>query len=647
MYDVYLIANKDVYSQEYKDLKSKIPMLKCVDSIDQAQKSCITKFFWAVYPDLDICEDFNFDYVPDDWSQDYVHVFLNDKEYDGISLIPKKAKISQKEIDYRFFVNKKFIEIVASNPKPYDYFEIDNYEQYCDALEKTKTQMFWMSSPNIKVNKVVDTFYISHHESSLRQQNHAFIHRVDDEDYYNGLFLCSKDMPLTEKEVEHRFPVARKEWDIVASGPCKYDIFEISTFEQYTKALENTKTEMFWMSSANIDATIPNIYFTHDQKYNRLRNHAFIHRVKGEDHYNGLFLCSKLKPLSKKEVDYRHPVDRKEWDIVGSTEAKYQIYFVDSYQAYLDAYDRADTEMFYVVPGHVDLLDDFAFDDYYNHENEYDRKINHVFLNGEFHDGVVLCSKHSKISAREWQFMFIQHKKEHNKLVSTPKPYDMVFISYEETNADENYELILQRYPHCKRVHGVKGIHQAHIEAAKQCSTPMFWIIDGDAQIEDDFNFEYQVPVWQWDHVHVWRSRNPVNGLVYGYGGVKLFPRELTINMDTNKPDMTTSISSKFRAVQKVSNVTAFNVGEFETWKSAFRECCKLSSKVIDRQKDVETDRRLKIWSSIGRDKPFGEFAIRGAKEGTMYGTANKGNIEALKKINDFDWLKEVYNGNL
>jgi hypothetical protein len=750
MYDVYLIANKDVYSQEYKDLKSKIPMLKCVDSIDQAQKSCITKFFWAVYPDLDICEDFNFDYVPDDWSQDYVHVFLNDKEYDGISLIPKKAKISQKEIDYRFFVNKKFIEIVASNPKPYDYFEIDNYEQYCDALEKTKTQMFWMSSPNIKVNEVVDTFYISHHESSLRkqnhafihqvydkklynglflcskdmplskkevdyrfpvarkewdivasgpvsydrffidtyeeyldalensktemfwmdtknintdnfdfnfyfsfdqtydrEQNHAFIHRIDGEDYYNGLFLCSKAKPLGEREIEHRFPVNRKEWDIVASGPCKYDVFEISTFDQYTDALEKSKTEMFWMSSPNIAATIPDVYFTHDQKYNRLRNHAFIHKVKGKDYYNGLFLCSKLKPLSKLEVEYRHPVDRKEWDIVGSTEAKYQIYFVDSYQAYLNAYDNADTEMFYVVPGHIELLDDFEFDDYYNHNNEYDRTINHVFLNGDYHDGVVLCSKHSKISEREWKFMFIQHKKEQNKLVSRPKPYDMVFISYEEPNADENYQSILKKHPHCKRVHGVKGIHQAHIEAAKLCSTPMVWIIDGDAQIVEDFNFEYQVPVWQWDHVHVWRSRNPVNGLVYGYGGVKLFPRDLTINMDTSKPDMTTSISSKFRAIQQVSNVTAFNVGEFETWKSAFRECCKLSSKVIDRQKDIETDRRLKIWSSIGRDKPFGEFAIRGAKEGTLYGTENKDNFEALKMINDFDWLREKFNGNL
>jgi hypothetical protein len=110
---------------------------------------------------------------------------------------------------------------------------------------------------------------------------------------------------------------------------------------------------------------------------------------------------------------------------------------------------------------------------------------------------------------------------------------------------------------------------------------------------------------------------------------------------------MTTSISDKFVAVKEISNVTGFNTGDFETWKSAFRECCKLSSKVIDRQKDDETERRLKIWCSIGRDKPFGEYALAGARAGMEYGSANKGNIDALKRINDFDWLKEQFDGNL
>jgi len=171
----------------------------------------------------------------------------------------------------------------------------------------------------------------------------------------------------------------------------------------------------------------------------------------------------------------------------------------------------------------------------------------------------------------------------------------------------------------------------------------MFWIVDGDAVIVDEFNFDYQVPKWNHDHVFVWRAKNPINDMVYGYGGVKLFPTRLTIDMDVTKPDMTTSISSKFNAIKEVSNITSFNTGEFETWKGAFRECTKLSSKVIDRQKNEETDNRLQIWTTIGKDRPYGEYAIRGARAGAAYGAANQGNTEALKKINDFDWLQEQF----
>ena len=52
-----------------------------------------------------------------------------------------------------------------------------------------------------------------------------------------------------------------------------------------------------------------------------------------------------------------------------------------------------------------------------------------------------------------------------------------------------------------------------------------------------------------------------------------------TIN---TKSSYLTSIRNKFRAMPEVSNTTNFNTSPFETWKSAFRECCKLSSKIID-----------------------------------------------------------------
>jgi hypothetical protein len=221
--------------------------------------------------------------------------------------------------------------------------------------------------------------------------------------------------------------------------------------------------------------------------------------------------------------------------------------------------------------------------------------------------------------------------------------FEIFFISYQEPNADENWERLKSRFPTAQRIHGVKGIHQAHIAAAKRSFTKMFYVVDGDSIIADDFNFNYEIQKLEKGHVHVWRSKNPVNGLVYGYGGVKLLPKAETINMDITRPDMTTSISKHFKAMPTISNITAFNTDPFNTWKSAFRECTKLSSKTIDRQKDSETAERLKIWCSIGKDAPFGEYAIAGAIAGTKFGMSNKNNVEEIKKINDFEWLQEQY----
>jgi len=49
--------------------------------------------------------------------------------------------------------------------------------------------------------------------------------------------------------------------------------------------------------------------------------------------------------------------------------------------------------------------------------------------------------------------------------------HDIIFISYDEPTADKNYSLLKERFPMTKRMHGVKGIHQAHIKAAKKCFT--------------------------------------------------------------------------------------------------------------------------------------------------------------------------------
>jgi len=310
---------------------------------------------------------------------------------------------------------------------------------------------------------------------------------------------------------------------------------------------------------------------------------------------------------------------------------------------------RAFTKMFWVIWDDIILNDSFDLLEYA--ATKWDDQYVHVFKNGEHYDGVVLFSKNIIISKKEFDYRFFMNKKELDIIASNPKPYDVVFISYNESNADINYENLKLKRPDAKRVHGVKGIHNAHIEAAKLATTEMFWVVDADAELVDNFNFEityfphYDVGnrSTQISTVHVWLGQNPINDLVYGYGGVKLLPRTLTINMDTMSSDMTTSISKNFKAIDQVSNITVFDTDPFNTWKSAFRECVKLSSRAIDRQNEEETSRRLDIWCSLGDDKLFGKDAIRGAKEGRLYGETHKGNIEALIKINDFDWLKGMF----
>jgi len=212
--------------------------------------------------------------------------------------------------------------------------------------------------------------------------------------------------------------------------------------------------------------------------------------------------------------------------------------------------------------------------------------------------------------------------------------YDIVFISYNEPNAEENYARLAKRFP-VKRVSNVQGIHNAHIAAAKKCFTKMFWVVDGDAQVLDSFNFDYKVTEYDDECVHVWSSRNPINNLTYGYGGVKLLPRKLTLALDPTTVDMTTNISKDFKVMSEVSNITAFNTDEFSTWRSAFRECCKLA--VINNEESLA---RLYFWCQLNDYAPYGNYAYMGAITGRSYGEKNASNKEALAKINDFTWLE-------
>jgi hypothetical protein len=96
-----------------------------------------------------------------------------------------------------------------------------------------------------------------------------------------------------------------------------------------------------------------------------------------------------------------------------------------------------------------------------------------------------------------------------------------------------------------------------------------------------------------------------------------------------------------------VSNITAFNTDPLSTWRSAFRECAKLASRTIAGQLDDETAHRLKVWTHIGGDRTYGEYAKGGASAGEWFGKTYKDDNTMLAKINDYAWLESEFNGHI
>jgi hypothetical protein len=220
-----------------------------------------------------------------------------------------------------------------------------------------------------------------------------------------------------------------------------------------------------------------------------------------------------------------------------------------------------------------------------------------------------------------------------------PEHLDVIFISYNEPNAEANYRRVLEKAPWAKRVSGVTGILEAHREAAKLAKSDMFYVVDGDAYLEDSWKFDYQPGVFDRDCAYVWYSRNPINDLTYGYGGVKLFAKNILLNTKNwTSLDLTGSMP-KLKVISKVSNITAYNTDEFSTWRSAFRECVKLCYSIKVEPDNPAHIQRYNRWKTAGLDRTFGKYANEAAVQAEQF---VKDNVD-LTSINDRSWLEQRF----
>jgi len=241
--------------------------------------------------------------------------------------------------------------------------------------------------------------------------------------------------------------------------------------------------------------------------------------------------------------------------------------------------------------------------------------------------------------------------------------YDVIYLSYDEPNAEKNYADLLTKVPWAKRVHGVKGSDAAHKACAELSETDRFITVDGDNIIRQEFinqEIDFDAHTDLKNSVISWCGRNIINGLMYGNGGLKCWPREYVLKMkthenaDPNNPHAQVDFCWDLQYIQQNSWYSDVynNATPQQAWRAGFREGVKMALDQGVKPTSVEKFlnghwknlHRLWIWLMIGADVDNGLWAIYGARQGlykTMLTDWDYVNVRDFEYLNDM-WEQDV-----
>jgi hypothetical protein len=237
--------------------------------------------------------------------------------------------------------------------------------------------------------------------------------------------------------------------------------------------------------------------------------------------------------------------------------------------------------------------------------------------------------------------------------------FDIIFLSYDEPNAEKNYADLCNKAPWAKRVHGVKGSDAAHKACARLSETDRFITVDADNIVHPEFfnqELDFEANKDLSKCVISWCGYNTVNGLMYGNGGLKLWPKQYVLDMKTHEaapadnPNAQVDFCWDAEYIQMNSCFSDVynNATPFQAWRAGFREGVKMS---LDRGIKVDKSEfqkrihwknlhRLLTWCNVGVDSPNGLWAIIGAREGCYQTNCTDWDYV---QVRDFEYLTEYW----
>lgn len=230
--------------------------------------------------------------------------------------------------------------------------------------------------------------------------------------------------------------------------------------------------------------------------------------------------------------------------------------------------------------------------------------------------------------------------------------FDIFYISYDEPNCEEHWADLFNKAPWAKRVHGVKGFDSAHKACAEQSETDYFITVDGDNIVDLSFFQESVDP--KPNSVYSWKAKNHVNGLAYGNGGLKLWPKDLVLNMrthenaDNEKSEIDFCWDIDYVQMNNMYSTTYINGSPYQAFRAGFREGVKMS---LDQGEKVPIENfqsrihrknyeRMLVWCNVGRDVENGTWAMYGTRLGCYMTNLTDWD---MKLVRDYEWFPEYW----
>jgi hypothetical protein len=233
---------------------------------------------------------------------------------------------------------------------------------------------------------------------------------------------------------------------------------------------------------------------------------------------------------------------------------------------------------------------------------------------------------------------------------------DVVFLSYDEPNAEKNYADLCSKLPWAKRVHGVEGSDAAHKACADISETEYFITVDADNIVDPAFfqqEVDYETLGLTPDHVFSWCGKVYVNGLMYGNGGLKMWTRKFVHNMKTHEHSedgdergkVEFCFDDKYYQFNENFSISYTNETPWQAWRAGFREGVKMSLDQGARATDIkkvwwQNFDRLKIWCSVGSDVENGNWSVLGARQGLYMTMCTDWDYA---QVRDFEYLNTFW----